>query len=77
MIKAEILPKTPLSGGRIFKWCGGCWNQYILIAKYIGLLYECILVEINAFKKEKTNFLTTHPIFSLSSSDTLSNDFQW
>ena len=26
MIKAEILPKTPRSGGRIFKWCGGCWN---------------------------------------------------
>ena len=34
MIKAEILPKTPLSGGRIFKWCGVeisiYWQQNIL-----------------------------------------------
>ena len=43
--------------------------------KYIGLLQECSLVEINAFKKEKTDFFTTHPILSLSSPGTLSNDF--
>ena len=49
----------------------------ILIAKRVGLLQECSLVEINAFKKEKTDFLTTNPILSLSSPGTLSNDFQW
>ena len=47
------------------------------MAKYIDLLQECSLVEINTFKKEKTDFLTTHPILSFSSPGTLSNDFQW
>ena len=49
---------------------------YIDSEIYIGLLQECSLVEINAFKKEKTDFLTIHPILSLSSPGTLSNDFQ-
>ena len=49
----------------------------ILIAKYIGLLEERILVESNAFNKEKHDFFTTHPIFSLVSPCTLSNDLQW
>ena len=31
----------------------------------------------NAFKKEKPDFLTTHPILSLFSPGSLSNDFQW
>ena len=68
MIKVEILPKTPRSGGRIFKMM-----QSVLKLVYIDLLKECSLVETNAFKKEKTNFLTTHPILSLSSPGTLSN----
>ena len=47
---------------------------WLIIRMYFGI---CILVEINVFKKEKTDFLTTHPIVSLSSPGTLSNDVQW
>ena len=48
----------------------------ILIAKYVGLLQECSLVEINAFKKENRflnhpphhkPFLTRHTFKSISS----------
>ena len=76
MIKAEILPKTP-------EWR----SNFQMMRRVLKLVYidsEIYWLTIRmyfgrnyAFKKEKTDFLTTHPLFSLSSSDTLSNDFQW
>ena len=38
---------------------------WLTILAYYIKECTCILVEINAFKKEKTDFLTTHPILAL------------
>ena len=78
MTKAEILPKTPRElRSKIQMMRRVLKLVYIDSEVYFGTLKECILVEINAFKKEKTDFFTAQPIFNPSSPGTLSNDFHW
>ena len=68
MIKVEILPlSNDAEGVEISIYSYEIY--WLTIRMYFG--------QNNAFKKEKTDFLTTHRIFSLSSPGTLSNDFQW
>ena len=62
MIKAEIFPKTPRELRSNFQMM-----RRVLKIVYIDSEIYCLTIRmyINAFKKEKTDLFTTHPIFSI------------
>ena len=77
MLKAFILPKTPRELRSNFQMI-----QMISLLVYIdSQLYKLTIRmhfdQFNAVKKEKLYFFTTHPIFTLVSPCTLSNENYW
>ena len=77
MIKAYILPKSPRDLRSNLQMMRRVLKLVYIDSETYWLTLWMYFGRINALKKEKTDFLTTLPILSLSSPDTLSNDFQW
>ena len=64
MIKACILPKTSRELRSNFQMMRRVLKLIYIDSEiyWLTIVYECILVEINAFNKEKPDFFTTHPL---------------
>ena len=77
MLKAKILPKTPRELRSNFQMM-----QRIALLAYIESQMYTLTIRMHfdhfvAVQKEKFHFFTTHPIFSIASPCTLSNEKYW